>query len=41
VGSEMCIRDRVEQSARRLKSFVQNDMYKTKQENKRPHYGRT
>jgi len=32
---------KVEQSARRLKSFVQNDMYKTKQENKRPHYGRT
>ena len=32
---------KVEQSARRLKSFVQNDMYKTKQVNKRPHYGRT
>lgn len=32
---------KVEQSARRLKSFVQNDMYKTKQANKRPHYGRT
>ena len=32
---------KVEQSARRLKSFVQNDMYKTKQVNKRPNYGRT
>jgi hypothetical protein len=31
---------KVEQSARRLKSFVQNDMYRTKRENKRPHYGR-
>ena len=32
---------KIEQSARRLKSFVQNDMYKTKRANKRPHYGRT
>ncbi len=32
---------KVEQSARRLKSFVQNDMYKTKKANKRPNYGRT
>lgn len=31
---------KVEQAARRLKSFVQNDMYKTKRANKRPHYGR-
>ena len=31
---------KVEQSARRLKSYVQNDMYKTKRENQRPHYGR-
>lgn len=31
---------KVEQSARRLKSYVQNDMYKTKQRNKRPSYGR-
>tara|TARA_R100000951_G_scaffold19536_1_gene16380 strand:- start:559 stop:1290 length:732 start_codon:yes stop_codon:yes gene_type:complete len=31
---------KIEQSARRLKSFVQNDMYKTKRANKRPHYGR-
>ena len=31
---------KVEQAARRLKSFVQNDMYKTKRSNKRPHYGR-
>ena len=31
---------KVEQAARRLKSYVQNDMYKTKRENKRPHYGR-
>jgi len=31
---------KVEQSARRLKSYVQNDMYKTKQANKRPYYGR-
>lgn len=31
---------KVEQSARRLKSFVQNDMYKTKKANVRPHYGR-
>ncbi len=32
---------KVEQAARRLKSFVQNDMYKTKKANKRPKYGRT
>lgn len=31
---------KVEQAARRLKSYVQNDMHKTKRENKRPHYGR-
>ncbi len=31
---------KIEQSARRLKSFVQNDMYKTKKANIRPHYGR-
>jgi hypothetical protein len=31
---------KIEQSARRLKSFVQNDMYKTKRANKRPYYGR-
>ena len=31
---------KVEQTARRLKSFVQNDMYKTKRANKRPHYGK-
>ncbi len=31
---------KVEQSARRLKSYVQNDMYRTKKSNKRPHYGR-
>lgn len=31
---------KVEQAARRLKSYTQNDMYKTKRENKRPHYGR-
>lgn len=31
---------KVEQAARRLKSYVQNDMYRTKRENKRPHYGR-
>jgi hypothetical protein len=32
---------KVEQSARRLKSYVQNDMYRTKRENKRPNYGRS
>lgn len=32
---------KVEQAARRLKSFVQNDMYKTKRINKKPNYGRT
>jgi hypothetical protein len=31
---------KVEQAARRLKSYVQNDQYKTKRANKRPHYGR-
>jgi len=31
---------KVEQSARRLKSYVQNDMHKTKQANKKPVYGR-
>lgn len=31
---------KVEQAARRLKSYVQNDKYRTKRENKRPHYGR-
>lgn len=31
---------KIEQAARRLKSYVQNDMYKTKQPNKRPNYGR-
>lgn len=31
---------KVEQAARRLKSYVQNDMYRSKQVNKRPHYGR-
>lgn len=31
---------KIEQSARRLKSYVQNDMYKTKSRNKRPNYGR-
>lgn len=31
---------KVEQAARRLKSYVQNDQYKTKRENKRPKYGR-
>lgn len=31
---------KVDQAARRLKSYVQNDMYKTKKENQRPKYGR-
>lgn len=31
---------KVEQAARRLKSYVQNDKYKTKRENQRPKYGR-
>jgi hypothetical protein len=31
---------KIEQAARRLKSYVQNDQYRTKQENKRPKYGR-
>ena len=32
---------KVEQSARRLKAYVQNDMHNTKKANKRPVYGRT
>ncbi len=31
---------KIEQAARRLKSYIQNDQYRTKQENKRPKYGR-
>ena len=31
---------KIEQAARRLKSYTQNDMYRTKRANKRPHYGR-
>lgn len=31
---------KVEQAARRLKAYVQNDMYKTKRDNARPKYGR-
>lgn len=31
---------KVEQAARRLKSYVQNDMYKSVRPNKRTHYGR-
>jgi hypothetical protein len=31
---------KIEQAARRLKSFVQNDMYRTKRSNVRNHYGR-
>jgi hypothetical protein len=31
---------KVDQAARRQKSYVQNDMYKTVRENKRPKYGR-
>lgn len=31
---------KIEQAARRLKSYVQNDMYKTQRPNKRPNYGR-
>ena len=31
---------KVEQAARRLKSYVQNDMYRTKRPNVRNHYGR-
>jgi hypothetical protein len=31
---------KVEQAARRLKSYVQNDMYKSVRPNKRPYYGR-
>lgn len=31
---------KIEQSARRIKSFTTRDSYKTKQQNKRPHYGR-
>ena len=32
---------KIEQQSRRLKSYIQNDMHKTKRENKRPHYGRS
>jgi hypothetical protein len=32
---------KVEQAARRLKSYVQNDMYKTKRANTRNYYGRS
>lgn len=32
---------KVEQAARRLKSFQQNDMHKTARANKKPNYGRT
>ena len=31
---------KVEQTAKRLKAYVQNDQYKTKMENNRPNYGR-
>lgn len=31
---------KVEQAARRLKSYVQNDQFKTKKQNARPNYGR-
>ena len=31
---------KVDQAARRQKVYVQNDMYRNKRENKRPHYGR-
>lgn len=31
---------KVEQSARRMKSYIQNDQFRTKRENKRPKYGR-
>jgi hypothetical protein len=31
---------KIDQAARRQKSYVQNDMYRTKKENKRPKYGR-
>lgn len=31
---------KIEQSARRIKSFATRDSFKTKQTNKRPHYGR-
>lgn len=31
---------KIEQAARRMKSYIQNDQYRTKQENKRPKYGR-
>ena len=32
---------KIEQTARRLKTFVQNDMYKTKQAPRRNNYGRS
>jgi hypothetical protein len=31
---------KIEQAARRLKSAVQNDMYRTRKANTRNHYGR-
>ena len=31
---------KIDQAARRHKSYIQNDMYKTKRDNKRPTYGR-
>jgi hypothetical protein len=31
---------KIEQTARRLKSYVQNDMHKTKTANRRPNYGK-
>jgi hypothetical protein len=31
---------KIEQAARRQKSYVQNDMHRLKQANKRPTYGR-
>lgn len=31
---------KIEQAARRQKSYMQNDMYRVSKENKRPHYGR-
>jgi lantibiotic modifying enzyme len=31
---------KIEQAARRQKSYMQSDMYRVKKENKRPYYGR-
>lgn len=31
---------KIEQAARRMKSYIQNDQFRTKRENKRPKYGR-